>query len=484
MLHTISPFPPKRRVETSIALDQLQVALKLQQPNLVVEKLRLLKDYSDITALPWLHSYEYAKLSEVQSIDVKVMPEWARTVVSLLQRVPLHGYFWFHTQRHSFFRSITIVQEMYTFIPFDNDGHFRERAVKRIDDTDPRAIAAQIVRLVDWVEPVRRFVEFNLSALLEIDAIPDQTLIECLPLLVELDRYQIVSEKIKQQFHCYIQNKPALLEAGIMHEEWRIARAATIIATASPATLNHNFIQIGLQSADPLVRLHWAEVGLADEAMRQNVYQSLKNERVPAIRIELLKAMDRDNDENVLILLKNGLFDSAARIRRFCQFALRQRGIQVKDVYRTVLDEPISSRTASSLIGLAECGDQSDANFALFYLDNEFMPIHYAAVRLLAQYATDEHQTMLWDLLNEQTPKIVRVAAQALQPKGLMLYPDWVSRYEKASPAIKRLLLHMARRMSWEQRKQVFLLALNDPATTEEHRTIIYSDYRFKMYSF
>ncbi len=434
---------------------------------------------ASISSYVW-HRYLDPRYLE-KTVNAEVLAEWNTTIEALVQCMPIHGYFWFHSQRKAFYsgrvgKALTIAST------FDHNGRTREEAVRTLDDSDPRVIAAQIVRLVDWVEPIRRFAELNLSALLEIDMIPSSTLVECLPLIVELARYDVVSPAIQACFHEYLRRNILILIAGLKHPEMRIVRAASIVATALPVEQHCELLEIGLNSPDPMVRLHWAEVGLASEPTRQMVYDLLSHERNPAVRVAVLIALDQDQAANILGLLEAGLFDRAARVRQLCQFALRQRGTHAPERYRAVLDQPASARTEAALLGLAECGDPSDIDYALFYLDSEVSRVRYAAIRLLGRYATADHQPLLWHLLDDPIPKVARMAARALQTTGMLQYADWSRRYETAALPMKRLLLHIARHLPWEQRKQAFAQALSHQTINEDLRTIIQKDDHFRMY--
>jgi hypothetical protein len=479
MLSTIAPFRPTRRPATTLILADLHAALVSQQRDLILDQLDLLRDSGDSTALASIGAYFWRK--QVEYLDPEVLNEWNDSINILVQQVPIHGYFWLHSQRSSFY-STSMGDALSIISTFNTNGRIREEAVRNLDDSDPQVIAAQIVRLVDWVEPIRRFVELNLSALLEIDMSPDSTLVECLPLIVELERYTIVSPAIKACFRDYLHHNIAILRAGLNHHDLRIARAAAIIAAGLPAAQRHELLELGLRLRDQMVRLHWAEIGLADESTRQLVYARLSNERVPAIKVILLRALDQDQAENIHAELENGLFDAAGRVRQFCQFALRQRGIAAPDLYRAVLDQPSGAKTEQSLLGLAECGQQSDLDYGLFYLDSAVPRIRYAALRLAGRYATADHQAILWQLLDDPTPKVARIAARVLQTTGSIQLADWSRRYGKAGLPMQRLLLHIARRLPWEQRKPAFAQALSDPTIDEDLRAIIQQDYHFRMY--
>ncbi len=477
MLSTITPFSPQRQAATTMILAELHDALELQEPDLIIRQLRLLRDSGDMTALASIRSYFWHKYLE--TVNGEVLTEWNTTIETLVQCVPIHGYFWFHSQRKAFYsgrggEGLTIAST------FDHNGRIREEAVRTLDDADSRVIAAQIVRLVDWVEPIRRFVELNLSALLEIDMISHATLVEGLPLIVELARYDVVSPAIQACFHEYLRRNILILIDGLNHSEMRIARAASIIAKALPVEQHRELLEIGLNSPDPMVRLHWAEVGLAAESTRQLVYDCLQNERVPALRVAVLRAQAQA--ENIQGALESGLFESSARMRQFCQFALRQHGMHAQELYRAVLDQPASAKTESALLGLAECGDHPDLDYALFYLDSPVLRIRYAALWLLSKYTTDEHQAIFWQLLDDPIAKVARLAARVLKAKSFLSYAEWFARYDAAELPLKRLLLHSARRFPWEQRKEAYTKALSDPMIDASIQTIIKNDRRFRMY--
>jgi hypothetical protein len=481
MLHTIAPFAHRLRPDTRAMAADYQNAVTGRDLSAAAGLLERLADLGDIGALPTLLTYSpHGSCYFLPSLPAQpeLIAAWNATVCRLFDALPLHAYLWLHNQRQHFTLSQGAAPlQLKVLETFSRNGRVREAALRSIPDDSPQSIAAQIVRLTDWVEPIRRFAALNLDALLDIEAIPTEWLAKCAPLILEVQAHRHADPALMTRLIDAFADDSAALKSAVVGSDRRIARASSIIAAGLDPDRRREVVWAGLAPTDPIVRRHWAEIGLRDTEpeVRALVHTLIADDRNPAIRILWLDTLLRDQPDQALVSLKRDLLSRSGGLRQYCQYHLRQLGVDVPAIYRSVLDAPISRDTAAALKGLGECGAAADIDYGLFYCDAESASIRQAALLLIGQRDPANQRQLFWAALDDPAPKVVRTAASMLRKQSL-IYAEWQAKYAQAAPGTRRALLSLARRLHWPERGEAYRTLLGDPDLRAEVMECIGAD--------
>lgn len=347
-------------------------------------------------------------------------------------------------------------------------GYVRAEVIHALGkDSSEMGIPFLLMRLVDWVEAVRRAADLEL-----IDKLQPQycgMFVRCLGLVERLSEHtrfrpayrEWVSELLKH---------PACAEqvtAGLDSNQRTIRRACYPIAASNPAFSAKRILDRALVEPDVAIR-RWAFssgpvlwpgdeidwVGLA----ANDAYSPIRQKA-----FDTLARTEVSSDE-----LSKFLFDRCTGIRRSCQALCAERfGLVPVEIYREALTGGNNRRTEIAVRGLAETGSREDGERLMNLLDHHSARVRSAAVHALGVLKVEQVEEKLLERVSLDSRAVVREAASVLLLRKLVS-PGAISAAARQN-ANGQAQLAVLRQM-WRAGKWVQLRLYLESATSDNRK--------------
>jgi HEAT repeat protein len=310
-------------------------------------------------------------------------------------------------------------------------GYVRQAAVECLASvTDGSELPFLLIRLNDWVEPVRRSARRALRSRVT----PEYAghFVRNLPLVLRLketrraDHASFVTEVID------LLKSPSCLPAlwdGIRSPDRRVARSCFRIAGELEGEALRPVIDFGLRARDPLIRL-WAARWVAaafEGAARREFLERIKRDRFVPVRREALRAYAEREPELAPAELRRALLDPHPSVRAVARYFLRQVAPEeFAPFYREALARAEGAGVVTALMGLAETGAAADAALACPYLASPAATIRQAALRCLARLDPDTYLPTIVEAMRDDAPSVVREARETLSVRASRVDTEWL----------------------------------------------------------
>lgn len=393
-----------------------------------VSRIRCVGDSGEAYAIPDLLSYAFTPNRDVQA-------EARSAIRRLFERLPLEQMpaldevlrrAWAHLEDwYGLKPSVKKFQErdpddliLLAFMTTHRSGYVRAEAIHTLGkDSSGTAIPFLLVRLVDWVEAVRRAADLEL-----IDKLQPQycaMFVRSLGLLERLSEHarfrpayrEWVSELLKRPACVYH------VAAGLNSDQRAVRRACYPIAAGNPALDVKTVLNRALAEYDVVIR-RWAfasgpALGPGDEI---DWMRLAANDTYPAIRQRAFEALART--EVSPEELSKFLFDRCTGIRRSCQALCVERfGLVPVEIYREGLAGGNSRRTEIAVRGLAETGSREEGQWLLDLLNHRSARVRSAAVHSLGVLNVEQIDKRLLERISSDTRSVAREATYVLLSK-------------------------------------------------------------------
>ncbi len=301
------------------------------------------------------------------------------------------------------------------------NGRIREAAVRQLARiTDGREVPFLLLRLNDWVTPVREMARFVLLGRLSDGHV--EPFFENLFLVFRLsrcgreDHTQIVlavTGALADPKHA------ATLIHLANHRSRFVRRRCFQHALTTDGEHRKDVVRCGLNSEDSVLRL-WAtrsvESSFDDSEIRE-ILPNLKSDAFMPVRREALSIDIRLAPEAAVATLKEALLDGNIAIREFARFHLKKLGwTAFAPFYRDAIQQGRKLPTVIS--GLGESGSKGDVGTLLPFLSAGRAKERRAAVRSLAMLCEKDHAETLLAALDDPSKKVAREAMNALRGNG------------------------------------------------------------------
>ncbi|MCI0569404.1 MAG: HEAT repeat domain-containing protein [Myxococcaceae bacterium] len=304
-------------------------------------------------------------------------------------------------------------------------GHVRAMALERLGQRSSReAWPFLLLRLNDWVEPVRRAALSE--ALRVLPEVPLSLLVQHLSLLTWLSRTGRADHgPFLSRVHARLSETDALshLEAHLPElgrEERRMAYRLLLEARPDASV---RLLVRALADADVALR-RWAaaRVGerLEGEALAR-VLARMERSRTAFVRREAVMLYAQRVPSLAPARLQAALLDASRPVREYAQGRLA-RGLDAAAVYRAALRDGL--RPAVALAGLGEVGAAADAALVSLFLAHPLPSVRRAAVGALGRLDGAGAAALLTGLLGDASPRVARTAAAVLQRHGARPAPQ------------------------------------------------------------
>jgi hypothetical protein len=396
-----------------------------------VSRLRTIGDSGEAQAIPDLLSYAFAPSRDLQA-------EARSTIRRLFESFPLDQLpaldealrtAWAHLE--DWYGLKPSVKKLNWRDPDDlillalmsahRSGYVRTEAILSLGrDLSGSAIPFLLMRLVDWVEAVRRAADLEL-----IDKLQPQhseMFVRCLGLLERLSEH-IRFRPAYRDWVNELLKSPACaeqVEAGLGSNQRTVRRACFPIAAGNPALDIKTVLNRALDGSDVAIR-RWVFASGPALWPGAEIYwvRLAANDAYPPIRQRAFDSLARtevSSEER-----SKFLFDRCTAIRRSCQAMCMERfGLVPVAIYREGLASGNSKRTEIAARGLAETGSQADGRLLLELLDHRSARVRSASVHSLGVLNVEQiEEKLLWKISSDSR-SVAREAASVLLLRKLV----------------------------------------------------------------
>ena len=353
-------------------------------------------------------------------------------------------------------------------------GHVRQKAVK-LTPKLPGVLcqALLLVRVNDWVDPVRNSAVAGLEPLLpQLSALEKM---ELAPLLWELrlhtrhGRLDLI-DSWERIIAC---NLDMDLFAGVWERTPRYYRKAFLnILKKSDASLSFDLCKTLLSSNDRgaiiwVIRKVFPTMDVRLEAEAAALIRRCK--AVP-VRREWLSYLIESKRGDASVILRGALLDTSRSIRRVAQYYSGfEDGIDVLAFYREAIKRPETE--ANALYGLAEIAPAEGHKEAITRLPSSVPAILKAAIFALSPETLGQHLETLINAAQSGLPGVPKGARQRLEECIRDLGTKIVAKpecWDGFLDAFQKLILHRAHRFEKWDALEFLLTHLEDPKWQEE----------------
>ncbi len=298
-------------------------------------------------------------------------------------------------------------------------GFVRQEAVKLLSaQSNGQEFPFLLLRLNDWVQPVRADAERAMNARLTQGYI--QHVVAHLPRIVHLLAFKRNdhSQTVREAFSLLAApTNDSLLRNAIAHRDRNTRRCVLKTLQSLGSEAAQRAVRYGLQSSDSVMRL-WslrqASNLFSSHELSEVVEKCMADRSMPVRREALLrKTESADSPQSAVALWKVALLDRNGAIRDLAQCRLGQMGHEVASTYRKTLEnEP---RSVPALSGLSETGDSTDETLFRRYINDATQTRRRAALRGLCRVLKDRFVVELVERLHDNSPKVTREIERLLR---------------------------------------------------------------------
>ena len=302
---------------------------------------------------------------------------------------------------------------------FHRSGYLREYAVKRLARIhDGSEVRYLLLRLNDWVPQVREAAQSAIEERLR----DDQALhfAKHVSLIVRLEGTQRVQRHellgpVKRLL--VMSSGTAALLVALQDGSLRTRRSIVpFLVERSPDVLRSLMASRAMKE-DPWIRTFI--IPFINKTLPENDAQMallrLVNDPSPAVRRKSLEALVQRFPEEAAKPLEDALLDPSIRVRDFCRFLLKDKGIDFAARYRGAIHSANAPRDlAAAIAGLGEVGSAADGASVSPHLTHPLPSVRKAVVKSLMRLAPDLFSEQVVSLLQDPSPSVSSVATRAL----------------------------------------------------------------------
>ena len=333
------------------------------------------------------------------------------------------------------------------------NGHVREAAVRELDVASTGGeLPYLLVRLNDWVEPVRRRARVAVRRRLTPEYAPrlvrNLWLAERLEACGRDDHAPLLTE-----IRTFLRGPGrTALAGGIGSSDLWVRRTCYAILLDPPSADAPEIVVRALADQDNVTRmrgLRWAEA-LLDRAQLGETLPSLLTDPFAPVRREALRLWIQHAPESAKDALRMALLDRHPSLRDMARRELRGRGI---DGFAAVYRGALGRVPAAALRGLGETGTAEDAGLSEPFLSAGAPGVRRAAVIALMQLAPEAAVPHFVRALADENVGVSKAARLALAPRvrSAGSEPLWRLVTGGGAEHVRRNALHlMAELGKWE----------------------------------
>ncbi|HOQ38170.1 MAG TPA: hypothetical protein PLR73_10745 [Acetivibrio sp.] len=385
-----------------------------------VDALNLLRHCADLGDIRYIYPLVFEKNAELASTAAQIVSE-------VMEKV--QGKQW-NTIYYRIKYTAIDIDRLDTLLNFDTkvsvhllgiaslnySGYIREKALKLVAGlSDPRMVPYILLRLNDWVLPVRNLAADILKNTLVSENI--DTFIENFCLIDKLHNVSRVDLKgVRNGIVEYLKNDNVIdkIKTRLRHEnvkkrlfcysllEDKIAEDIDIINSA----LKDKSFEIRMWLVNAIKKL--------DENSRDDIIEKLLQDKSAKVRTAVLR-----NYEDIVLLkfrerLLNLLSDDNASVREDARFICKKHSI-IKDFPEFYRQQILINPVPGALVGLGETGDRNDYDLACKFFTHGDSKVKIPAMISMWYLSKDDAVKYVIDSLESDIPKIRKTAKKLLK---------------------------------------------------------------------
>ncbi|MFG3127146.1 hypothetical protein ACGFZU_05510 [Streptomyces tendae] len=300
------------------------------------------------------------------------------------------------------------------------DGRIRQEALLQ-SFRHPGLLPLVVIRCTDWVEPVREHARRLLREALNVGSA-----LELAPLILRVGRRDRGTFGVDVLGRILRQASPGHLAVLFTDPDRIVRRFAYRLAIESRLLRPAELARAAARDQDTVVQDLCATAALTpprDEESYEGVLPPLLSARNPRVRSAGVTALRRAGRPEQA---ESFLSDRSALVRACARYVVRQQGGDPAAWYRewcTAPDDP--ELPPGAVIGLAECGNRTDAGLLRPLLAHPVAGVRARAVAGLRALDCADAERMR-PLLDDPAAEVVRETATALLPSAKELPADWL----------------------------------------------------------
>ncbi|MGW5569533.1 hypothetical protein ACWEWD_39810 [Streptomyces tendae] len=300
------------------------------------------------------------------------------------------------------------------------DGRIRQEALFQ-SARYPGLLPLVVIRCTDWVEPVREHARRLLREALNVGSALDLA-----PLILRVGRRDRGTFGVAALGRILRQASPGQLAVLFTDPDRIVRRFAYRLAIDGRLLRPVELARAAARDQDTVVQDLCATAALTaprDEESYEGVLPPLLSARNPRVRSAGVTALRRAGRSEQA---ESFLSDRSALVRACARYVVRQQGGDPAAWYRERCTAPDDSGLKpGAVIGLAECGNRTDAGLLRPLLAHPAAGVRARAVAgLRALDCADAKQ--MRPLLDDPAAEVVRETVTALLPSAKELPADWL----------------------------------------------------------
>lgn len=360
--------------------------------------------------------------------------------------------------------------EMLGVATLNRDGYVREPAVRAIAQLQhSRAIPYLLLRLGDWVEPVRLAATEALRMLMTPGNAP--VFLEHHRLLQHLSAIRRVNlTDIRREIADYLSSepvRPVLMQQ--LRSEQPSVRLFRYQILAESGELRKASVQAAAQDPSPAIR-RWiaGRVARGEQPAPDDLRRALIRDRSAFVSTTMVRWLSEDDVRRFRDDLTELAFANARTIRRAARFKLRGEAIDFAALARERLIASGGAVAPGVVATLADTGDASDLPALRDFLDHPRSAVRAAAMAGLARLDPEGALPSALARLDDTSGRVRREAIEAIRALPQHLWLDSVRQALASGPARAQAaaLRLLSQLVGWES------LAAAMQAVVSEHQSV------------
>lgn len=358
-------------------------------------------------------------------------------------------------------------------LSFSPDGYVRASAIQELAKLDDgRELPYLIIRLNDWVPPVRILASDAVYQRLTINYVP--RLVQSLPLIKRLENQSRTDHKpiivTIQNLIKQVEAQPALQQA-LSSPDPQTRHLAMHMILQTPDLAPEFILTTGLESKDPYLRFLAAKFlrPRLDTDQLTSMLAQIRYDRSKNVRLESLYGYVEKLPEKAPDILNTFLLDPSLSIREAARFHLRHLAItNFADFYRTQIKHRTGIPLAAAIAGLGETGTSEDGALIIPKLNDPNPRVRLGTVKALGRLDVKKYQMEILSALSDPISRISTAACIILSHHSFSITAENIWNYYLHAPnnIVKSRTLRVIAALPWWDSSWMLLTALGDSEAT------------------
>jgi HEAT repeat protein len=298
-------------------------------------------------------------------------------------------------------------------------GYVRDEALRKLSDTqDGTELPFLLLRLNDWVQPVRQtalaLVRLRVTSKYAPFFVMNIALVNRLRLARRGEQEGIVGE-IEQLLRSE-EGRTALL-TGLASTDYQVKRACYKLGFGAESLHQIQLVEKALSEQDPAIRLQGAQriASLSDPKSVEQLLSRAQKDRFAQVRRTVIETLCTKFQDKEQQWLEEALMDNHPSVRGYAQFQLGKEGsFKLRKFYIDALDRSEATTLPAVISGLGETGAVSDSDLVVPHLSSQIPRVRRAVLRTLARLKADAFVDVFQRYLSDDSRSVSREAMKGL----------------------------------------------------------------------